>query len=113
VSRARSRSVREYTPRNRTPRTSPRPKIVAQTCAHVLDSTDPRGTGAAKLQRLSDGTTRILLLGQMGTPATHGYQVALHSVTAAVAALRTVQEPAETYIVSLSDWAAVAQGGAL
>lgn len=70
---SRSRSNHEPRPRNRG--IGNRPKLWLEITTVVLESTDPRGKGRAKLQRFSDGGLRILLLEQMGRAATHGYIV--------------------------------------
>jgi hypothetical protein len=79
---------------------------VAAHLTYALESTDPRGIGAAKLQRLSDGSTRILLLGQMGTPATHGYRVGAMLRFGKSNVCRLNVEHGH-YIVPAADWAAL------
>lgn len=72
----RSKSAHQPKPRNRG--SSPRPKIVRAIETHILSSSDTRVSKGerAKLQLMSDGSLRLLLLEQMGMARTHGRKVA-------------------------------------
>lgn len=105
---SRSRSNHEPRPRNRG--IGNRPKLWLEITTVVLESTDPRGKGRAKLQRFSDGSLRILLLDQMGRAATHGYDVCVFGETIEYVLLTTTGETSEAYLVPATAWDAVLCG---
>jgi hypothetical protein len=108
MSRNRSRSTHEYKPRNRTPKTAKRAKMVVEVRTHVSESTDPRGVGAAKLQRYDDGSLRLLLTEQMGRAATHGYAIALATNYCGSADMILTTTGKERYTIPAADYDAAA-----
>lgn len=107
---SRSRSNHEPRPRNRG--IGNRPKLWLEITTVVLESTDPRGKGRAKLQRFSDGSLRILLLEQMGRAATHGYMVAYGSMRCDDENITLVTMDEEHYVIPVADHNAASEKAA-
>lgn len=96
------RTGREHTQRDKG--RSPRAKVERQVETHILSSSDTRVRKGerAKLQLMSDGTLRLLLLEQMGMARTHGRAVRLTADDGTGA--RFVDDERDGYILPSPVW---------